>query len=92
MWTNAERRHLIALALEFVPPEVFKRESNILKRLTAKWGVEAVREMLEGAKLLKWTSLRGLATTEGIGRRMAQLAYHNSLKQAPIAWDVRNVL
>lgn len=59
----------------------FKREANILRRLTKQYGPGEVEKMLRGAMKLGWKSLISLGSKEGSGRRMAIEAYWKATKR-----------
>jgi hypothetical protein len=63
----------------------FRREARLLQRLNKKWGPEETATMLKGAKQLGWTSLKGLAGIDGVGRRMAVTACYDAEKRSPVS-------
>jgi len=72
-------RTLCGLAVQLVgSQESFKKQSNILKRLFTRYGPEETERFLRGALLLRWSSLTGLGSADGLGRRMALAAWWQS--------------
>lgn len=76
-------RRLCGLAVELVGGQAqFRVEANILKRLM-RYGPEEVEHMIQGAKLMRWSSLRSLGSQDGLGRRMALAKYWESENRKP---------
>lgn len=78
--TDAEKRAiwktLCGLAVQLVgSQEKFRKEANVLKRITKQYGPAEVEMMLRGAMWLGWNSLLGLGSVDGDGRRKAREAY-----------------
>lgn len=96
MLTDEKRalwRSLCGLAVQLCGgQEQFKREANILRRLTKQYGPGEVEKMLRGAIGLRWNSLRSLGSMEGSGRRMAIEAYWKAQKREKAPESLRSIL
>jgi len=63
--------------------ELLKTECAILARLYRRFGAPDVERMLQGAMLMRWSSLTSLGSADGLGRRMALAAYWQRENKAP---------
>lgn len=64
-------------------PEVLKTECAILSRLYRRFGAPDVERMLQGAMLMRWSSLTSLGSADGLGRRMALTRYWQEQQKHP---------
>lgn len=88
-------RMLCGLAVKLCgSQQAFRSEARILKRLVTKYGERDVEIMLRGAQELHWQSLKGLASSDGIGRRWASMKYWSvaNAKKQRLPENVRMVL
>ena len=75
---------LCGLAVQLVGSQVvFRKESNILKRLVQRFGPEETERMIQGAMLLHWHSLTSLGSADGLGRRMALAKFWQTQNTKP---------
>ena len=63
--------------------EAFRNEANILKRIVRQFGAAEVEHMILGAQRLGWTSLRGLGSADGLGRRWALQSFWTAENHKP---------
>jgi hypothetical protein len=63
------------------PEMTLVRNLSIAKALVRRWGLEEAAQLVEGARLLHWTDLRGLQAAGGVGLRWAREAYWQSVNQ-----------
>ena len=76
-------RRLCGKAVALTGQTAFQHEARILQRLVRQFGPEETERMLEGARLLRWTTLRSLGSAEGLGRRWALERYWQETNRAP---------